>query len=180
MSGDGTAPARGREAAPARFAGVDHVAFTVTDLEASRRFYCEVLGFVAVMDVGSGRILMHPGTGFVLTVLNHDGAHGGPFSELHTGVDHIGLTAASREELESWQRHLERHAVPFTPIRDETFGAHLNFRDPDGMALELTAANELMTEARAALASGQLTAAEIAAFVAEHVGPELVVDRAPE
>lgn len=42
------------------FAGVSHVAFTVTDLDVSLRFYTEVLDFVAVMDVGYGRILMPP------------------------------------------------------------------------------------------------------------------------
>ena len=39
-----------------RFAGVSHVAFTVTDLDASDRFYTEVLDLVVVMDVGYGRI----------------------------------------------------------------------------------------------------------------------------
>jgi catechol 2,3-dioxygenase-like lactoylglutathione lyase family enzyme len=45
------------------FAGVSHVAFTVTDLDASQRFYSEVLDFIVVMDVGNGRICMHPSTG---------------------------------------------------------------------------------------------------------------------
>ncbi len=38
------------------FAGVSHVAFTVTDLDASQRFDTEVVDFVVVMDVGYGRI----------------------------------------------------------------------------------------------------------------------------
>ena len=46
------------------FAGVSHVAFTVTDLDASERFYTEVLDFVVVLDVGYGRICMHPGYWF--------------------------------------------------------------------------------------------------------------------
>ena len=54
------------------FAGVSHVALTVTDLDVSQRFYTEVLDFVAVMDVGYGRICMHPGTGFTLGLLKHD------------------------------------------------------------------------------------------------------------
>jgi len=53
-------------------------------------------------------------------------------------------------------------------------GHHLNFRDPDGIALELYAANQLALTARTALASGYTTSADIAAFVAEHVGPEYV------
>lgn len=81
------------------FSGVDHVSLTVTDLDVSERFYTSLLGFVVVMDVGYGRICMHPSTGFVLALVTHPGAHGGAFSELHTGMDHLGLAAASREEL---------------------------------------------------------------------------------
>jgi glyoxylase I family protein len=54
------------------------VVFTVTDLDASQRFYTEVLDFVVVMDVGYGRICMHAGTAFALTLLKHEGAHMGP------------------------------------------------------------------------------------------------------
>ena len=163
-----------------RFAGIDHLALTVTDLGVSQRFYTEVLDFVVVMDVGYGRILMHPQTGFVLTLLSHAGGHGGSFSQLNTGMDHIGLTAASRDELEQWERHFEQHGVVFTPIRDELFGSHLNFRDPDDIALEFTSSNELMIAAQNALASGQMTSADIAAFIAENVDPGFVPGSASE
>ena len=156
------------------FAGISHVAFTVTDLDASQRFYTEVLDFVVVMDVGYGRICMHPGTGFTLTLLKHEGAHGGSFTELSTGLDHLGLVASSREELEAWERRFDEHGVTYTPIRDMEMGHHLNFRDPDGIALEFDAPNELAMKAQRVLASGQTTPAEIAAFVAEHFGPDYV------
>jgi hypothetical protein len=64
--------------------------------------------------------------------------------------------------------------VPYTPIRDELFGSHLNFRDPDNIALELSASNELMIAAQSALASGQTSLADIAAFITEHVGSDFV------
>jgi catechol 2,3-dioxygenase-like lactoylglutathione lyase family enzyme len=52
---------RRRSAASVRpgFKGVNHVAFTVTDLDVSQRFYTDVLGFLAVLDVGDVRVLMH-------------------------------------------------------------------------------------------------------------------------
>lgn len=157
------------------FAGIDHVALTVTDLDVSERFYTEVLGFVVVMDVGTGRICMHPATGFVLALLVHDGGTGRPFCELDVGVDHLGLASASREELEWWQARFDDLGVRYTPIRDETFGSHLNFRDPDDIALELSCSNELMTAAQAAMATGQMTSADIATFVAENVDASYVV-----
>jgi len=154
------------------FAGVSHVAFTVTDLDASERFYTEVLDFVVVLDAGYGRICMHPATGFVLGLIRHEGAQGGSFTELTTGLDHLGFVASSRAELEEWERRLDEHGVTYTPIRDMEMGYHLNFRDPDGIALEFDAPNELALEAQRALASGQTSPEEIAAFVTEHFGPE--------
>ncbi len=155
------------------FAGIDHVSFTVTDLDASEKFYTEVLDFVVVMDVGYGRICMHPSTGFILALIKHPDAHGGTFTELHTGMDHLGLTAASREELEQWERRFDEHGVTYTPIRDMEMGYHLNFRDPDGIALELSASNDLLLTAQRLLATGNLTKADIAAFVSENLSPDL-------
>lgn len=157
---------------PPVLGGVDHLALTVTDLDVSRRFYTDVLGFVVVMQIPNGRICMHPDTGFVLALLVHEAARREPFSELNTGADHVGFSASSREELEAWERRFESHGVRFTPIRDELFGSHLNFRDPDDIALEISSSNELMIAARSTLASGPMTAEAIAEFVAEHVGAD--------
>ena len=150
------------------FAGVDHVSFTVTDLDASQRFYTEVFDFLMVLDVGYGRIFMHPDTGFTLSLMKHDGAHGGSFTQLTTGLDHLGLTAGSREELQEWERRFDELGVTYTPIRDMEFGFHLNFRDPDGIALELSAPNELLLEAKRALADGRTTQADIDAFIEDN------------
>jgi catechol 2,3-dioxygenase-like lactoylglutathione lyase family enzyme len=155
------------------FAGVDHVSLSVTDLEASERFYTTLFGFVVVLDVGYGRICMHPATGFILALVKHPDAHGGAFTELHTGMDHLGFAAASREELEEWERRFDEHGVTYTPIRDMEMGHHLNFRDPDGIALELSASNELLLTAQRLMAAGGISAADIAGFVTENLGPGL-------
>jgi catechol 2,3-dioxygenase-like lactoylglutathione lyase family enzyme len=180
--GKETTVSSGRRDHPARprFAGMDHMALTITDLDLSQRFYTEVLDFVVVMDVGTGRICMHPQTGFVLALLTHDRDHGAPFSELNVGTDHLGFSAASREELESWEARFKAFGVSYSPIRDELFASHLNFRDPDNIALEFSASNELMRAAQAALSSGQMSAADIAAFIAENVGPDFVATRTIE
>jgi hypothetical protein len=59
-------------------------------------------------------------------------------------------------------------------IRDMEMGSHLNFRDPDGIALEFWIPNDLMLQAQQALASGQVGPAEIAAFVSANLDPGLV------
>ncbi|RYB90956.1 VOC family protein [Nocardioides oleivorans] len=150
------------------FAGVDHVSFTVTDLDRSQSFYTSVLDFVPVLDVGYGRILMHPATGFTLSLMKHDGARGGGFTELTTGLDHLGLAAGSRAELEEWERRFDDLGVGYTPIRDMELSFHLNFRDPDDIALELSAPNEHLLAARAALAAGHTSQDDIDAFIDEH------------
>ena len=51
-------------------------------------------------------------------------------------------------------------------------GYHLNFRDPDGIALEFDAPNELALRGTPRRwPPVRPRAAEIAAFVAEHLGP---------
>jgi catechol-2,3-dioxygenase len=105
--------------------------------------------------------------------VRHEGARGERFIELTTGLDHLGFRASSRAELEEWERRFDQHGVSYTPIRDMEMGSHLNFRDPDGIALEFDAPNELGRQAQQALAA-RPSAEEIAAFVAQHLGPELV------
>ena len=143
------------------FAGVNHVALTVTDLDVSERFYVDVLGFRRALDVGYGRITIHAASGFTIALLTHPDAAGGPFTHLSTGLDHLSFTAADRAELERWQERLESLGVPFTPIRDMPLGHHLNFRDPDGIALEFYAPNEVYSAALTELATRDVTDEEV-------------------
>ncbi|HET6967616.1 MAG TPA: VOC family protein [Ornithinibacter sp.] len=143
------------------FTGVNHVALTVTDLDVSERFYRDVLGFRRALDVGYGRIVIHSATGFTIALLRHPDAAGGPFTELTTGLDHLGLAAASRAELVEWEERLRAAGVPFTPIRDMPLGHHLNFRDPDGIALEFYAPNEVYSAALTDLRSREFTDEEV-------------------
>ena len=125
------------------FAGINHVALTVRDLDVSQRFYCDLLDFRLVLDVGHGRVCLHRLPGFSLALLRPDGASGDRFSALRTGLDHLGLAAGSRAELVEWEQRLRAAGVASSPIQDMPFGHHLNFTDPDGIALELQAPNDL-------------------------------------
>ena len=125
------------------FSGVNHVAFTVRDLDVSERFYCGVLGFMVILDVGTARVCMHRPTGFTIALLHPDGASDDAFTPLRTGLDHLGLTAASRADLEEWEQRLYAAGVSSSPIQDMPLGHHLNFTDPDGIALEFQAPNDI-------------------------------------
>ena len=59
--------------------------------------------------------------------------------------------------------------MEYTPIRDMEFGAHLNFRDPDHIALELSVANAAAAGWFAELRERDIPREEIDRRVAEHL-----------
>ena len=130
-----------------------HIALTVTDLDASARWYGEVFGLSVQTDVphqgGVGRILADDSRRLMIALHRHDTADGVPFRETRTGLDHVGFLVPTRTDLEAWQSHLEEHGVtrepaadrPLTqsPIADESYASVLVFRDPDNIQLEFFA-----------------------------------------
>jgi hypothetical protein len=115
------------------------------------------------------RTLVDRPSGFILALAKHERAAGEPFTELNTGLDHLGMAAADRDELVEWERRFEALGVTYTPIRDEAFASHLNFRDPDGIALELSASNEVYDGWMAELRERDIPADEIRARVMDYL-----------
>jgi len=60
----------------------------------------------------------------------------GAFSEFSAGLDHVSFALPDEVALTSWEERLRERAVPFDARRSE-WGQHLNFRDPDNIAVEL-------------------------------------------
>lgn len=130
-----------------------HLALTVTDLDASVRWYGAVFDVHPILDVphpgGVGRILADADRRLMIALHRHDTSDERVFTETTTGLDHAGFVVPSREDLEAWQRHLEANGVvrsdtadkPLTqsPIADESYASVLVFRDPDNIQLELFA-----------------------------------------
>src|SRR5262245_44280159 len=121
---------------------IQHVAITVTDLEASEAWYTRVLGVKPVLneDTGPFHHIVYQLGGTML------GLHGfpalvstEPFNERRPGLDHISFGCASRDELVAWQARLDELGVPHGEIVDADYGSGLAFRDPDDIALELFA-----------------------------------------
>ncbi len=128
-----------------------HLALTVTDVDASVRWYQEIFGVQHLMDAphpgGVGKVLADETHDLMIVLHHHDSNDGAVFGETTTGLDHAGFTVPGRADLEAWQAHLEAHGVrrvdvaaePLTqsPIADEVYGSVLVFRDPDAIQLEL-------------------------------------------
>jgi glyoxylase I family protein len=132
-------------------ARLHHLALTVHDLDASVDWYGRVFGIRPQLDVphqgGVGRLLADDAWQLLIVLHRHDATTGELFQETRPGLDHIGLVAATRDDLVAWQSHLEALGVtraeaadrPLTqaPIADEAYGSVLVLRDPDNIQLEL-------------------------------------------
>jgi glyoxylase I family protein len=125
------------------FSGVAHVSLTVTDLERSKRWYAELLGWEEMMAGESGGVSfgvgMLPG-GQLLALRQHADGTGDEFDPRRTGLDHLSLDVGSADQLSDWERRFVDLGVSYTPTQDMPYGHVLNFKDPDGIALELFAA----------------------------------------
>lgn len=122
--------------------GIHHVSVTVTDIERSVPWYCDLLGLTKLMEES------HPdGTGYAVVLGKPDwsmcvGLHTHPtnererFSESRTGLDHIGFMVSGRAELDSRESRLAELGVEHSPVNDQGGYAVLVFRDPDNIQLE--------------------------------------------
>ena len=128
---------------------VAHIRLTVTDIERSRQFYESVFGWPVALEVPPdaddatreqlsflfGGVLYSLGDCLIgLRPVATD-----TFNENRVGLDHLCLRVASRAELDSAAAHLDELGHARGPIKDIGHGHILEFRDPDGIALELIA-----------------------------------------
>jgi catechol 2,3-dioxygenase-like lactoylglutathione lyase family enzyme len=137
---------------------VHHMRMSVTDVQRSRDFYTEVLGFEVAVDgppppddpnhdvlvdsLQGGVILMHQGMFFGLRPIDAPRAAAADrFDPLRVGLDHLSFAVPTRADLDAAARLLDERGVEHGPIRDlAPLGlSFLAFFDPDGIALELTA-----------------------------------------
>ena len=136
---------------PITTTGVHHVRITVRDLAASRRFYDTLFGWDVAVEVPDdadeatreqlwflfgGIIYRFPGGLFGLRP-TASGADG--FSEDRVGLDHLSLSVASRADLDAAVEVLDSLGAPHGEVKDLGSMHILEFRDPDGIALELAA-----------------------------------------
>jgi len=123
-----------------RLTGIGHVLLRVLNLEASKKFYSEVLGF---------------------RVLEEDPEHGGTFMALEgqshaidlfpirdaeaarrqtpgvRGLGHIAFRVDSEAALKDAHATLQKHGVEVTRSIDHVSQKSIYFNDPDGNTLEI-------------------------------------------
>ena len=128
---------------------IAHVRLTVSDIERSRQFYESVFGWPVLIEIPDnadaatreqlaflfGGVIYDMGGALIaLRPVATDRFH-----EDRCGLDHIAFRSADKAELEAAALHLDDLGIDHEPIKDIGPSYILEFRDPDNIALELTA-----------------------------------------
>jgi catechol 2,3-dioxygenase-like lactoylglutathione lyase family enzyme len=131
--------------------GYAHVRITVSDIDRSRAFYDEVFGFPVAHELPAdadaetrerlwflfgGVIYQLPEGLFGLRPAGPDGDF---FDEDRVGLDHISFAVPQHGTLLEVVGALDAKGVAHGGVKDIGNGWILEFRDPDGIALELFA-----------------------------------------
>ena len=118
--------------------GVHHVALRVSDLDRSKKFYCDTLGFKHLMDADNLCLFLAGGTAFALRGPDDQTPKEDKFNPHRLGVDHIALACTDEKELERVAAALADARIENTGAKmDETLGkTYVAFKDPDRIAWE--------------------------------------------
>jgi glyoxylase I family protein len=137
---------------PIATTGYAHVRLTVTDIARSRSFYEGVFGFPVAMEVPAdadeatrealgflygGVLYVVPGG---LLGLRPSAPGTDRFHEDRVGLDHLSFGVAAPTDLEDAAVILDTMGIVHAGVKDIGPAFILEFRDPDGIALELLAA----------------------------------------
>jgi glyoxylase I family protein len=122
------------------FGTPSHIDLSVSDVEASSTWYCDVLGLKRVRRVDLDNrimiVLLHEPTGLVIGLNQHAVVPVDRFDDRNVGLDHIGFSVSEREDLDAWESQLASLNVVHSPAEDTANGSALVFRDPDNIQLE--------------------------------------------
>jgi glyoxylase I family protein len=128
---------------------IAHIRLTVTDIERSRQFYESVFGWPVLIEMPEG---LDEATkakyDFLFGGVVYDMGHGliglrpvasDTFNENRAGLDHLAFMLDSKAEIDAAVAHLDELGIAHETIKDIGPAWILEFRDPDNIALELSA-----------------------------------------
>jgi len=128
-----------------------HIRLTVTDIVRSRAFYEDVFGFEVAIEVpADADEATRENLGFLFGGVIYkfgDALFGlrpvapgtDRFHEDRVGLDHLSFAVASKAALDAAASTLDDKGIAHEPVKNIGPAFILEFRDPDGIALELLA-----------------------------------------
>lgn len=121
---------------------IGHCALRVRDIESSKSFYTQVLGFqVMEEDPDHGGVFMSlPGDGHTIDIIPVDEpetATPAPESRSRAGLVHIAFKVSSYEALRDAYQALQSHGVEVQRLMDHVSQRSIYFDDPEGNGLEI-------------------------------------------
>jgi catechol 2,3-dioxygenase-like lactoylglutathione lyase family enzyme len=143
--------------------GFSHIGLSTLDLDGTREFYAEVLGFRQVVadtiKINEGGCIRHiffeVGRGQLIGFMAPDGVPGVP-SEYDAGINrglgvpasfyHFAFEAGSPAALADKRDELRAKGVEVTDIADHGWAQSIYFRDPNGLTLEYSCVTRDLTE----------------------------------
>jgi catechol 2,3-dioxygenase-like lactoylglutathione lyase family enzyme len=119
--------------------GVHHVALRSSDMERSKRFYTETLGFELALETPDLFLFLAGGAAFGVRAPDSQTPNGDKFNPFRVGLDHIALACDDEAELERVANALTEAGVENTGVKtDATLGKrYVAFKDPDRISWEL-------------------------------------------
>ncbi|RYF09610.1 MAG: VOC family protein [Deltaproteobacteria bacterium] len=113
--------------------GVHHVALYTADLQQSRHFWVELLGYQVEWEPDADNLYLSCGN-------DNIALHRRPVGALGDGqLDHIGVVVAEAAEVERWERYLRDHGAPILrPAKLHRDGATSCYtRAPEGVVVQI-------------------------------------------
>jgi catechol 2,3-dioxygenase-like lactoylglutathione lyase family enzyme len=119
-------------------AGLRHLALNVHDLEAMKRFYVDVLGFVLEWEPDDDNVYLSSG---IDNLALHRAPAAGAARQAPDGsaLDHLGLIVRTAGAVDQWASFLRSRGVTIDAVpRTHRDGARsCYFRDPDGNRIQI-------------------------------------------
>lgn len=117
--------------------GLDHIALAVRDVERSADWYVEVLGFERrFQGMWEGVPVFVARDKTAIALFPTGSSHANPLPRKPAGMLHLAMRA-NRKNFVAAQRDLTSRGIAFH-FQDHEISHSIYFRDPDGIALEIT------------------------------------------
>ena len=117
---------------------VHHIGLRSMDLNVTKKFYGDTLGWKLVMDTADLIIYLAAGVFVAFKKADPRDKKYSTFSPFEVGLDHIALTCESGDELRQFANKISDAGVQNTGVKlDTTLNKlYVAFKDPDGIAWE--------------------------------------------